>query len=138
MTQKELRRLTRKQLLELLLTQTQQVNQLQETVDSLAVQLKEHSESAPVIAVTENNTEHLSHVFEAARLTADIYLAKVRNHEMQCAQMEDAARQRADVIIQEAQEQGDKIKNDANVHWEQTKQLINECLKQMEDLHRTE
>lgn len=138
MTQKEMRRLTRKQLLELLLAQTQQVNQLQETVDSLTAQLNECTIAAPAVGTIDDAPMHLSHVFEAAKLAADVHLVKLRKYEEYCAQLETQARERAQMIIQEAREKSAKIQDDANTYWEQTKQLVNECLKQVDTLQHKE
>lgn len=89
MTQKELRKLNRYQLLELLVMQTEQNQQLQQQVEQLQAQLQERHLQMEHLGSIAEASLHLQGVFEAAQKAADEYL--------------DAARRQAAKILEDAQ-----------------------------------
>lgn len=89
MTEKELKKLNRYQLLELLITQTERADQLEKKVEELERKLEErHLEMAQLGTVAEAAV-YLSGVFEAAQKAADLYV--------------EAARKRAEGIAAQAE-----------------------------------
>ena len=95
MTEKELKKLNRYQLLELLLMQTERADDLQHRLDELVqmVRLKKIQNGELGSIATESL--QVSGIFEAAQKAADLYL--------------EAARQQANEILQDAHRQADEI-----------------------------
>ncbi|MBR5284278.1 MAG: DNA repair protein [Clostridia bacterium] len=95
MTEKELKKLNRYQLLELLLIQTERADDLQQRLDALVqmVRLKkiQNGELGSIAA----ESLQVSGIFEAAQKAADLYL--------------DAARVQASEIVQEAHRKAAEI-----------------------------
>ncbi len=89
MTKKELRKLNRYQLLELLVMQTEQNQQLQRQVEQLQAQLQERHLQMEQLGSIAEAALQLQGVFEAAQKAADVYL--------------DAARCQAAKIVEDAQ-----------------------------------
>jgi len=90
LTEKELRKLNRYQLLELLVVQTERANKLQAQVDALQQELQAQNIQFSSLGSIAEASLQLSGIFEAAQAAADRYLA--------------AARQQAEEILQAAQE----------------------------------
>ncbi len=95
MTEKDLRKLNRYQLLELLILQTERADKLQERVAELERQLKEQDLQIASMGSIAEASLQLGGVFQAAQEAADIYLnaAKERAQEI-----EEAARAKAERI----------------------------------------
>ena len=91
MTEKELKKLNRYQLLELLLMQTERADELQRRLDTLHQTVRTQGELGSIAM----ESIQVSGVFEAAQKAADFYL--------------DAARAQAAEIIQEAHQQAADI-----------------------------
>lgn len=88
MTEKELRKLNRYQLLELLIIQTERVNELENQLEQMEVKLREWDMNMAAMGSVAEAAVKLSGVFEAAQTAADNYL--------------EEARKRSDRIINEA------------------------------------
>ena len=80
MTEKELKKLSRKQLLELLLKQTEHSEQLQLQVDQLQEQLRSRRLAIRNAGSLAEASLRLNDVFEAAQAAADQYLENVRKN----------------------------------------------------------
>ena len=91
MTEKELKKLNRYQLLELLLMQTERADDLQKRLDDLVRMVRAKADLGSIA----KESMQVSGVFEAAQKAADLYL--------------DAARAQAAEIIQEAHQQAAEI-----------------------------
>ena len=74
MTEKELKKLNRYQLLELLLAQTQRVDQLQMLLEQKEKQLTEYEIRISSLGSIAEASLELSGVFQAAQKAADIYV----------------------------------------------------------------
>ena len=95
MTEKELRKLNRYQLLELLVMQGEQLEQMQKKIDQLeSRRMGQEIRIGTLGSVAEASLE-LSGVFDAAQKAADIYL--------------ENAKKQGDRIVQEAREQAKEI-----------------------------
>lgn len=89
MTEKELKKLNRYQLLELLLAQTQRADQLQMLLEQKEKQLTEYEVRISSLGSIAEASLELSGVFQAAQQAADLYLAE--------------AKKRAEEIIRQAE-----------------------------------
>lgn len=83
MTEKELRKLNRYQLLELLVMQTEQNQALRDQVTQLQQQLEQRQARIEKLGSIAEASLQLSGVFEAAQKAADDYLAAARR-EAEC------------------------------------------------------
>ena len=103
MTQKELKKLNRYQLLELLVMQTERADTLEKTVEELRSRLEDRELRLSQMGSIAEASVYLSGVLEAAQTAADLYLdsAKKRSEEML-----DEARRQADAIVARAEEEG--------------------------------
>lgn len=100
MTEKELRKLNRYQLLELLLVQTERAEKLQNRLDTMEKELfDQHVEISSLGSIAEASLK-LKGVFEAAQNAADLYL--------------EAAKEKAEEIEREAREKAEAILAAAN------------------------
>lgn len=100
MTEKDLRKLNRYQLLELLILQTERADKLQERVAELERQLKEQDLQIASMGSIAEASLQLGGVFQAAQEAADIYLnaAKERAQEIEAAARAKAERIEANAI----------------------------------------
>ena len=95
MTEKDLRKLNRYQLLELLVLQTERADKLQAKLDALERQLAQQELQMTALGSIAEASLQLSGVFQAAQDAADRYL--------------EAAREKAEAIQLEAQKQAAAI-----------------------------
>ncbi|MBR5470904.1 MAG: DNA repair protein [Oscillibacter sp.] len=101
MTEKELRKLNRYQLLELLVVQTKRADELQKKLDELEERTAEqHIHLSKLGSIAEASLQ-LSGVFDAAQKAAGLYL--------------DAARKQAGEIVEDARLQAAGIVRDAEM-----------------------
>lgn len=121
MTDKNLKKLSRTELLEMLLVQTREVERLQAELNSAQQELgqrKLHLEQAGNIAEAALS---LSGVFDAAQVAADHYLENMALMEAQtrenCLQMEQRTREACDKMVQ-------KAKKDAEEFWNEIRNEI--------------
>ena len=103
MTEKELKKLNRRQLLELLILQTDRADQLQRQLDEARANLEERS-----IAITQSGSLaeaalKLSGIFEAADAAAQTFLENLRQQTQRTEQIEQEAAQRAQAMIEDAE-----------------------------------
>ena len=95
MSEKNLKKLNRYQLLEMLIIQTERVEELQKQLEELQGQLDSKDVKLTVMGSIAEASLHLGGVFEAAQNAADIYL--------------NAAKERADAIEEEARQTAERI-----------------------------
>lgn len=99
MTEKELRKLNRYQLLELLVVQTERANKLQARLDAAEQELEMQNIKISSLGSIAEASLQLSGVFEAAQAAADRYLTAARQ---QAEEIEAEARKKAAAILAEA------------------------------------
>lgn len=97
LTEKELKKMNRYQLLELLVMQTERADALQKKVDELEEQLEKREIHLSQLGSIAEAAMHLSGVFEAAQKAADLYL--------------DSAKKQADDILESAHKKRKQEKN---------------------------
>ena len=95
MTEKDLKKLNRYQLLELLILQTERADKLQERVEELERLLKEQDLKMESLGSIAEASLQLGGVFEAAQEAADRYL---RAAQERAQEIEEAARKKAELI----------------------------------------
>ena len=97
MTEKDLRKLNRYQLLELLIVQTERADRLQLRLDEAQVLLQRQEQELSSLGSIAGASLHLGGVFQAAQDAADMYIdaAKKRAWEIE----EEAHRKAAQIII---------------------------------------
>ena len=112
MTGKELKKLNRYQLLELIILQTQQIDdlkaQLLQTQEQLQAQQIRVSQAGSIAEAALQ----LNDIFETAQSTADLYLQRVKQRDDQIEEIEASARQR----LQDAETQATRILDNAKRH----------------------
>lgn len=110
MTEKELKKLNRYQLLEMLIIQTERANELEKKLEQAQEKLDSREVQMTVMGSIAEASLQLSGVFEAAQNAADIYLEAAKER---AAAMEEDARRQAEAILEEARQQARQILRDA-------------------------
>lgn len=111
MTEKELKKLNRYQLLEMLIIQTERANELEKKLEEAQEKLDARDVQMTVMGSIAEASLQLNGVFEAAQNAADMYMnaAKERAAEIEAKAVRRAeeilgeARNRAQLILQTAQ-----------------------------------
>ena len=143
MTNKELRKLSRADLLELLLVQTREIERLNTELEDLQAQIQSRQIA---LAQTGNIAEaalKLNHVFEAAQAAADEYLKNVMNltdAQSQCARMLEETQQQCNNMLEETHQRTQEIWQIVRQeiynpkldypHWQEISDYIDSQLKQ--------
>ena len=123
MTEKDMKKLNRYQLLELLVIQSEQVKDMQHQIEEMQKLLDSRDIQMSVVGSIAEASLQLGGVFTAAQKSADIYLAAVQER---LSEIEADAMREAERIIQEAQEQADKILADAE-KWREINDIMLLC-----------
>ncbi len=138
MTDKELKRMSRAELLQLLITQVEENQSLQTRLEAAETQLKDRS-----LAVSETGTMaeaalSLNGVFQAADAAAQQYLDNIRQmqerQELLYQEAEDEAKRNADAIVAEADAYSRKAHADADAYWEEVHARVDSLLREQESL----
>lgn len=103
MTDKQLKRLNRRQLLELLLIQTEQNDQLRQQLEALQAKLDEKNTAIAQAGSMAEAHMKLSRVFEAADAAAADYLEDIRIRAERTRQLEEETNQKAAALLEETQ-----------------------------------
>ena len=106
MTEKDLRKLNRYQLLELLIVQTERADKLQAQLDEAVRQLNEQNLQFSSLGSMAEAALQVSGVFQAAQKSADLYLDAAKK---QAEKIEEDAHKKAAEILVQAQEQANRI-----------------------------
>lgn len=112
MTEKELKKLNRYQLLELLIIQTERADKLQTALEETEKRLNDQEISIFTLGSIAEASLHLNGVFSAAQDAADMYInaAKKRAEEI-----EEEAHKKYEAIIAQALEEARRIKGENGV-----------------------
>lgn len=102
MTEKELKKLNRYQLLELLVMQTERADALEKTIGELQAKLEERELRFSQMGSIAEASVYLSGVLDAAQAAADLYLESVKK---QADALLEEARAQADSILVQAEEE---------------------------------
>lgn len=142
MTDKELRRLSRTELLELLLTQSRESERLRRELEEVKQQLASRQLQVQEAGSIAEASMRLHQLFESSQLAADQYLENVRRltaeQEEICRQREQESTARAQELIDSAEKQRSQIlqqaQAEADAYWQEASRKIRELMAQQEGL----
>ena len=109
MTEKDLKKLNRYQLLELLIVQTERADKLQRKLEEAEHQLQEQELKISSLGSIAEASLQLRGVFRAAQDAADMYIAAAKKH---ADEIEAAAHKKAAEILTQTQAQACRIKGE--------------------------
>ncbi|MCQ2419154.1 MAG: hypothetical protein MJ085_05140 [Clostridia bacterium] len=121
MTDKELKKLHRRDLLELLIQQTEDNEKLQSRVDLMNAQLQSRNINLSKAGSIAEAVIQVNEVFQKADKIAEQYLENVRllseRQEETCARMELECQEKCDAMLEEAEKQCEAKKKEAEDFW---------------------
>ena len=106
MTEKDLKKLKRYQLLELRIAQTERADKLQERLELVEQKLAEREIEMSTLGSIAEASLHITGVFQSAQDAADQYLKAAKEH---ADRIEEAAYKKAAEILSQAQEQAIRL-----------------------------
>ena len=109
MTEKDLRKLNRYQLLELLIVQTERAEKLQVKLEDAEEKLKDRELKMTSLGSMAEASLQLSGVFQAAQAAADQYIDAAKK---KAEEIEEAAHKKAAEILMQAQAQARRIQGE--------------------------
>lgn len=134
MTDKELRRLSRSELLEMLIAQAAENDQLKNRLEQAEAQLRDRKIAVDKAGSLAEAALSLNGVFQAAEAAAQQYLENIERISGQqdaiCRDMKEQAKQEAAEIRQEAQAYSEKAHAEADAYW---KQIVAKAAKLLAD-----
>ena len=114
MTDKQLKKLSRAELLEMLLMQTNEVERLKEELAQVRSQLEDKTMTLLQAGNIAEATVGLNHLFQSAQQTAEEYLERIRQMEAdtaeKCRRMEAETQEKCDAMMADA-------RNEARQFW---------------------
>ena len=123
MTDKELRRLSRSELLEMLIAQTEENDRLKIRLEQAEAQLRDRRIAIDKAGSLAEAALSLNGVFQAAEAAAQQYLENIQRISGQqdaiCGEIKEQAEKEAAQIRQEAQAYSQKVRAEADAYWEQ-------------------
>lgn len=141
MTDKELQRLSRAELLELLIKQTEENEQLKRQLESADTKLRERNIDMENVGSIAEASLKLNGVFEAAENAARQYLENIDSinskTEEKCDKLICEAHSRADEILKSASEESEKIRSKAEAYWRAVVERANVILTNQDALRST-
>lgn len=121
MTDRELKKLHRRDLLELLIQQAEENEKLQSRVDLLSAQLQSRNINLSKAGSIAEAVVQVNEVFQRADKIAEEYLENVRllceRQEETCARMERECQEKCDAMLEEAEKQCAAKKKEAEDFW---------------------
>ena len=128
MTDKELKKLTRAELLELLLIQTQRADVLEEELSKAKDELQNKEIKIENAGSIAGAAVQLSGIFEKAEVAAGEYLENIKmlsdHQEEVCAKLISESKKRAEKIISDAEAESEKKKQAADAYCKAVTQKI--------------
>ena len=132
MAEKELKNLTRQELLELHAEQTERADALELELAEARKELADRSISMTECGTLAEAALKLNGIFEAADASVAQYVENIKsmtaNRKALCSKMELAAKKRAAETIQKAEREAAKRRQEADAYWEE----INTRIRQMD------
>ena len=134
MTDKELRRFSRSELLEMLIAQTEENDRLKIRLEQAEAQLRDRRISIDKAGSLAEAALSLNGVFQAAEAAAQQYLENIQRISGQqdaiCRSMKEKAEKETAQMRQEAQAYSQKVHAEADAYW---KQVAARAAKLLED-----
>lgn len=109
MTDRDLRKLNRAALIQLLIEQMEENEELQETIEELEDKLEDRTIAMANAGSIADAALALNHVFDSADQAAAQYLENVQQAYQRCGAVLEAANKKAALIVQNAQMQAQEI-----------------------------
>ena len=138
MTDKELKHLSRGELLQMLVDQIEENNELKEKLANAQKALESRQITAEKVGSMAEASLALNGVFEAADAAAQQYLENIKNlsdrQEDICREVQAKAEEKVIKIIREAEEYKRKSYAEADKYWEQIKEKVDNLLNEHEVL----
>ena len=123
MTEKELHRLSRRELLEMLIAQTAENDRLKTRLEQAEAQLQDRRIAIDKAGSLAEAALSLNGVFQAADAAAQQYLDNIQRISSQqdafCRALKEKAENEAAQIRQEAQAYSERVHAEADAYWEQ-------------------
>lgn len=113
MTEKELKKLNRYQLLELIILQTEQINELEKQLANAKERLESQQIQTTQAGSIAEAALQLSGIFKAAQSAADTYLQNVKRHTDNAIQIEEEAKVSAQKLLESTRAEADSILKNA-------------------------
>lgn len=151
MTDRELRKLSRAELLEMLIVQTEEVDRLREELAAMQARLRDRNMMLEKAGNIAEAALRVNNVFTAAQFAAEQYLDNIQKMEhesreaclrmkkqtrQECEQMKEQARQECAAMVHQAQQEtkqlwkevGEKVKQPYQEHlwWHELMQMLDE------------
>ena len=142
MTQRELKKMSRSDLLEMLLEQSRENDRLREQLRRAEELLNNRQLMLDEAGSISEASLRLNRVFEAAQEAANQYLENIRalsgRQEAVCERMERETHQKCQRLLAETQEKCDamtkKAEEEANSAWERLQEKLNQLMDQQAGL----
>lgn len=138
MTDKELKKLSRGELLQMLVEQSRELDKAQERIGELEEKLQSRDLELSEAGSIAEAALRIHGVFENAQKAADQYLENVRlrseSAELFCQQREQETEQKCQQMLLEAEAACAKSKAEAESYWQQSRAKIEDVLSQHEAL----
>lgn len=134
MTERELRRLSRADLLELLLAQRRENEQLRCMLDQTQSQLADRTIKIDNAGTLAEASLQLSGIFTAAQDACQYYVDNIQQlserQSLVCQQMEQETREKCDRMLEQARQM-------SRVYWEEYTEKCSRYMKSMEEVQRS-
>ena len=138
MTDKELKRLSRSELLEMLIAQMKENEALQSRLELAEAQLNDRQIAVEKAGTLAEASLSLNGVFQAAEAAAQQYLENIEHmsgqQETICRHMQAEAEAKAAEIMRESQEYSKKTHAEADAYWKQIVARVRALLKERDAL----
>lgn len=134
MTDRELQKLKRVELLQLLVEQSRELDALRQELAQARRELEARELRLQEAGSIAEASMQLNGVFEAAQRAADQYLESIRyqseHMDEKCAAMEEASRLRCDQMLKEAEASVQQAQKDSDECWRDVKGKLEDYLRQ--------
>ena len=142
MTDQELRRLSRRDLLELLISQGRERDALQTELEKMKAELKDRRLSIEHAGSIAEAALQVNGVFEAAQAAAQQYLDNIRQRSEQvervCAEREAETQRKIDRRLREAEQAARQMEAEAKIkaeaYWKDISERLERFYKEHEDI----
>lgn len=140
MTNKELKHLSRSELLEMLITQMEENEKQGKRLEGAENALRSRQIAIENAGSIAEASVQLNGVFEAAQSAAEQYLENVRQIEKQqsliAQQMQEEAKKQADAMITQADTYSRETRRKADAYWQQVSERVRALRQEHESLQR--
>ena len=138
MTDKELKKLSRTELLEMLITVTKENEDLRAEIDRVRSQLDERLITLDEVGSIAEASLKLNRVFEAAEDAAAQYIHNVMYHDQICDQLRKKAEDEAEMTLRLAKQKAAEIeetaRKQAQAYWDEVSSRLDKYYEEHKDL----